>query len=246
MSLRHIYCLQLSASSSTLDLYEIADNATAAHHRKTLYDQFFSDAAAGSLPQFSFIDYNYTYQSQENPQNMVVGEAMIYDIVMALGSSPQWEKTMLIINYDEHGGYFDHVPPPVALAPDNIPPNPPAGVGQYDGYRRYGFRVPSVVISPYSKKNHVSHLVYDHTSILATLERKWNLPALTMRDANALDLLDFIDLDALEKGRPNFPNLEALHLSRPGNSTQALACTPDNPGEIPPPWSVQVPSKAKH
>lgn len=225
---------------NTLDLYAIPNNATKITHQKP-FDAFFSDAAAGTLRQFSFIDYNFTTQSQENPQNMVVGEAMMYDIVMALGASPQWEKTLLIVNYDEHGGYFDHVSPPPAFAPDNIQPIPPPGSGylQYEGYRRYGFRVPSVVISPWAKKNHVSHLVYDHTSILATLQRKWNLPALTMRDANALDLLDFIDLEALERKRPNFLDIKALGLRRPGNTTQALECTPEDPGVIPPPDSVQ-------
>jgi phospholipase C len=174
---------------------------------------------------------------------MVVGEAMMHNIVTALGASPQWNRTLLIVNYDEHGGYFDHVPPPPALAPDNIAPIPPAGSGyfQYEGFRRYGFRVPAVVVSPYAKKNHVSHLVYDQSSVLALLQRKWNLPALTMRDANALDMTDFIDLEALSKGEPTFPDMAALNLSMPGNTTEALACTPDNPGEIPPPESVQAP-----
>ena len=86
---------------------------------------------------------------------------------------------MLIITYDERGGYFDHVPPPVALPPDLIPPLVQPGESSYEGFARYGFRVPSVVVSPYAKPNYVSHTVYDHTSILAMVERKWNLPALT-------------------------------------------------------------------
>ena len=226
---------------STLRLYEASNNTDPIHHKT--FDQFFIDAAAGTLPQFTFMDYNGTTQSQENPQNMVVGEAMMFDIVTALGSSPQWNKTLLIINYDEHGGYFDHVPPPPALAPDKVQPISPVGSNylQYEGFRRYGFRVPAVVISPWAKKNHVSHLVYDHTSILATIQRKFNLPALTFRDANAVDMLDFIDLDALASGVPNFPDLKALNLSLPGNTTEALECTPADPGVIPPPGSVEVP-----
>jgi phospholipase C len=65
------------------------------------------------------------------------------------------------------------VPPPAALAPDAIPPAVNPGESRYDGFARYGFRVPSVVVSPYAKRDHVSHVVYDHTSILAFLERKW-------------------------------------------------------------------------
>ncbi|KAH8803709.1 phosphoesterase family-domain-containing protein [Xylogone sp. PMI_703] len=200
------------------------DNALGQEHGRPL-QEFFTDAAAGTLPSFTFLDLNGTTQSQENPQNVVVGEAVMSDIVQALGASPLWSKTLLIINYDEHGGYYDHVAPPVALAPDNITPNPPAGAFQYEGYKRYGFRVPAVVISPWAKKNHVSHVVYDHTSILAFIEKKWNLPALTYRDANANDMMDFIDLGALKARRMNFPSMKALKLSPPGNTTAALACS---------------------
>jgi len=76
------------------------------HHNKT-FDQFYADAAAGVLPQFTFLDEDGTTQSQEAPQNMVIGEALMSDVVHALGNSPQWDKTLLIINYDEHGGYYD-------------------------------------------------------------------------------------------------------------------------------------------
>jgi phospholipase C len=172
---------------------------------------------------------------------MVVGESIMAEIVEALGASPQWSRTLMIINYDEHGGYYDHVPPPAALAPDSIPPDPPVGAFQYEGYRRYGFRVPAVVISPWAKKNHVSHMVYDHTSILAFLEHKWNLPALTYRDANANNMLDFIDLEALRCGRMNFPSMKALKLGPPGNTTEALACSFTTEDVNPPPDAYEFP-----
>lgn len=168
---------------------------------------------------------------------------MIYDVVQALSSSPLWSKTLLIINYDEHGGYYDHVPPPVALAPDDILPIVPAGEFEYEGYRRYGFRVPAMVISPWSKKNHVSHILYDHTSVLALLETKWNLPAMTWRDANANNMLDFIDLEALARGKMNFPNVSKLGLGLPGNTTEHLACSlTQDAGVIPPPGTVHAPA----
>ena len=81
---------------------------------------------SGKLPAFSLLDPDYGTQSQENPQNIVVGEAFLAKVVNALGTSPLWPKTLLILTYDEHGGYYDHVPPPVALAPDAIPPAGPA------------------------------------------------------------------------------------------------------------------------
>ncbi len=77
-------------------------------------------------------------------------------MVDALRSSPLWRKTLFILTYDEHGGYYDHVPPPVALAPDSIPPTVQPGESTYDGFARYGFRVPSIVVGPYVKRDYVS------------------------------------------------------------------------------------------
>jgi phospholipase C len=152
--------------------------------------------------------------------------------VEALGSSPAWRNTLLIVNYDEHGGYYDHVPPPVALAPDSIPPIVQPGESTYEGFTRYGFRVPAIVVGPYARPNHVSHVVHDHTSVLALLERKWNLPAMTYRDANANDVTDFIDLRAMERQRPTFPELPAL--AAPGDDAARLECSTTGPGTIPP------------
>lgn len=226
-------------AESTLRLFPYENVTTTENGRP--FDQFFTDAAAGTLPSFSFLDINGTTQSQEAPQNMVVGEAVMSEVVQALGESPLWDRTLLVINYDEHGGYYDHVPPPQALAPDSVPPDPPVGAFMYDGYKRYGFRVPAVVISPWAKKNHVSHMVYDHGSVLALVEQKWNLPALTYRDANANNMLDFIDLEALEHRRMNFPSLKALKLSPPGNTTEALACSFTTEDVNPPPDAYEYP-----
>jgi phospholipase C len=220
---------------ATPELYPISDTFTEIIHRASI-DQFFTDAAAGTLPSFSFLDPDYNTQSEENPENIVLGEAFTSDVVNALGASPLWNKTLFILNYDEWGGYYDHVPPPPALAPDDVPPMVASGEYVYEGFARYGFRVPAVVVSPYAKKDYVSHLVYDHTSVLAFLERKWNLPAMTLRDANANDMLDFLDLGALERGEPTF--LVLPKLAAPGNTTEALACSTTGPGVIPPPGSV--------
>jgi len=138
---------------------------------------------------------------------------------------------MVIWTYDEHGGYYDHVPPPAAVAPDDVPPalkpgDPPGG------FDRYGFRVPSGVVSPYAKKDFVSHTIYDHTSILKTVEEKWNLPALTRRDANANSLFDMLDLDQ----SPAFPEPPAL--PAPANPTPKAGCLSTGAGVIPPPSAV--------
>ena len=168
---------------------------------------------------------------------MVVGEAFLAKVVEALGSSPLWRTSLLILTYDEHGGYYDHVPPPVALAPDSIPPQVQPGESLYDGFARYGFRVPSVLVGPYVKPGHVTSIVYDHTSILAFLERKWNLAAMTYRDANANDLTDFLDLDAMKRGQPTFPELPKL--AAPGDTPARLACSKTGPGTVPAPIPPQ-------
>ena len=182
---------------------------------------FFDAAAAGSLPAFSFLDPNYDVTSEENPQDIQAGERFIAQVVNAVTRSRLWHKTVLFITWDEHGGYYDHVPPPRAIAPDNIAPiTDPAALSNPNvplapgGYNRYGFRVPVFVISPWARSNYVSTVVQDHTSILAFIERKWNLPALTYRDANAHPMTDYFDFS-----RPAFatpPKLAAPPAMKPG------------------------------
>jgi phospholipase C len=222
-------------TSATPDLYPLDDAIPEAFHH-TSFDDFFSAASSGNLPAYSFLDENFDTQSEEDPQNIVVGEAMIAQVVDAIASGPLWKNTLLAIMYDEHGGYYDHVPPPPAIPPDDIPPIVQPGEQLYDGFARYGFRVPSVVVSAYAKPGAVTSVLHDHTSVLAMIERKWNLPALTYRDANANDLTDFLDLSALAAGQPTFPSLPTL--APPGDTSSRLACSSTGPGTIPPPGSI--------
>jgi phospholipase C len=161
--------------------------------RGATYDDFCADAAAGRLPAFSLVTPR-TDLSEENPQDIQEGEAFSARIIHAVLDSPCWERTLMVFTYDEHGGYYDHVAPPAAVEPDDIEPllDPDFHVpGRFD---RLGFRVPCLVLSPYARPDHVSHVIHDHTSVLRLLETKWNLGALTRRDANASNLLDCLDL----------------------------------------------------
>ena len=191
--------------------------------------QFFADAESGNLPGFAIIDPDFGRASEENPQNIVHGEVFAASVVQAVMHSPSWPRTLLVWTFDEGGGYYDHVPPPTSVAPDGIGPLPPAH--PYDGFARYGFRVPAVVVCPWSRAGHVTSVVHDHTSILAMVERKWNLPPLTDRDAAAADLSDFLDLT-----RPAFADPPAL--AAPLVGPAQLACETSGPGQIPPPGSV--------
>ena len=156
------------------------------------FGRFLSDVAAGKLRQFTFLDPNYETTSEENPQDIQLGERYIGQVVKALMQAPTWKQTALFITYDEHGGYYDHVPPPPAIPPDGVAPVlAPGDVPA--GFDRYGFRVPMIVVSPWARARYVSHTIEDHTSITAFIERKWNLPAMTLRDANASSMTNYFD-----------------------------------------------------
>jgi phospholipase C len=195
--------------------------------------EFFSDAAAGALPNYCLVEPDYGNQSEENPQNIVAGEAFVASVIDAVMSGPAWHKTALLWTYDEHGGYYDHVRPPAAIPPDGIAPAVTAGQSAYDGFGRYGFRVPFALVSPWARPRYVSHRVFDHSSILKLVETKWNLPALTYRDANASAMLDMFFLRYPFFARPP-------RLAKPLQETDpaSLACNVSGPGTIPPPNSV--------
>jgi phospholipase C len=197
---------------------------------------FFADAAAGTLPGYCIVEPDYGVQSEENPQNIAAGEAFVASVVSAVMSGPGWMNTLLIWTYDEHGGYYDHVPPPPALAPDDIPPAVAPGQSAYNGFAQYGFRVPFAIVSPFARPAYVSHQVMDHTSICALVEAKWNLPAMTLRDANAVPPLDMLDFDRAAFATP--PQLAQPLLEV---DPSALACNVSGPGTIPPPGSVTTP-----
>ena len=193
-------------------------------------DRFYADAAAGQLPAVALVDPGFLDdESEENNADIRVGENFAARVINAVMGGPGWPKTVLIWVYDEHGGYYDHVPPPRAIPPDDIPPEITVPPDQPGGYDRYGFRVPAVIVSPFARRNYVSHRVHDHTSFLKLVETKWNLPALTNRDANASNLLD-----ALDFRRPAF--LVPPVLPAPGIAP--TGCIEGDPGPIPPPGSV--------
>lgn len=163
---------------------------------RTLED-FATDAKNGTLPDVAFIDANENAGEDEHPNaNPQIGQAWVAARLQALMNSPSWKDSVLFLTYDENGGFFDHVAPPSACPPDNHLPR---------DFDRYGFRVPFLAVSPFAKRHFVSHKVYDHTSILKFIETKYNLPALTGRDANADGLLDMFDFSHPNYALPKLP-----------------------------------------
>jgi phospholipase C len=157
-------------------------------------DSFFAQAATGTLPAYSYLDPNFGGEDQgtsndDHPHaDIRRGQAFIASVVNAVLHSPQWQSTVLVITYDEWGGFFDHVPPP--SLPDAFTPN------ATEEHNRAGFRVPTYVISPWSRKGTVSHVQFDHTSILKMVEWRWGLAPLTPRDAAANNLALALDFNA--------------------------------------------------
>jgi phospholipase C len=161
-----------------------------------LFKDFQAAAAAGTLPAYTFLepDWGTTGNSQHPNYNVALGEQLIHDVYYALLNGKGWNQTLLIVTYDEHGGCYDHVPPPSgATPPDDTP-------GEYGfDFKRFGVRVPAVLVSPLIAPGIVFRVPQgttplDHTSILKTVEKRWGLPALTARDAAAPDVGDVLTL----------------------------------------------------
>ena len=181
----------------------------AKNQKKVLpFQQYFDDAAAGTLPSVTFVEGSDMQAGispdEDPPADFEVGQAMVASIVTALTASPQWSSSALFLSYDEQGGFYDHVVPPMACAPDDYTPQigPTDAQGAFD---QYGLRVPLIVVSPYAKRGFVSHHVTDHTSILRFVEARFGLPALTHRDANAVPPFDMFDFTQQDLSVPSLP-----------------------------------------
>ena len=175
------------------------------------FDQFLGDAAAGRLANVSFVDPPFIIPSPPfgssadyHPASDIrMADQWLHRVYEAVTNSPNWERTVLIINFDEWGGFFDHVPP--TEGPDS---NPLTALR--------GFRVPCLVASPLARRGHVAHDLYDHTSILRFIEWCWDLEPLAPRDAEANNIGDVLDLG----GRPN---MDPVHWTMPAFSPENCA-----------------------
>ncbi len=167
------------------------------------FDQFADAVAAANYPWlYTWIEPNYgdvasgTFEggnSQHPLDSVAHGEALIKATYEAIRNSPHWNTSLLIVTWDEHGGFYDHVAPPPAVPPGDTQPG--AKYNHYGfAFDRYGVRVPAVIVSPLIPANLIDHRLYDHSSIPATMEVLFGLPPLTKRDAVAHELTPLLSL----------------------------------------------------
>jgi phospholipase C len=147
--------------------------AKAAHLKDE--EDFFAAAAAGTLPAVSFVKPIGANNEHPGYADLMSGENHVLQLINAVRNGPNWKDAAIIVTYDEHGGFWDHVAPPVI---DKWGP---------------GARVPTIVISPYARKAYIDHTSLETVSILTFIEKRWNLQALSTRDAHAADLTSAFD-----------------------------------------------------
>ena len=159
-------------------------------------DRFWEDAHAGSLANVVFVDPDYTDDAEDNGTSndyhhrgsVLVAEEFVAKVHNALKDSPQWDRMVFVLNFDEHGGFFDHVPPP-PCQDDTVQ----EGTGPFPDLQRLGFRVPAIAMGPFAPRKIEKAGPYEHCSILKMIEWRWGLQPMTLRDRYAKNLADALD-----------------------------------------------------
>jgi phospholipase C len=204
-----VYHERLDPNPLVFQLHPNIDQYNRPPYRASM-EQFYADAQTGNLPAYSFIeprivtiDISGLPPDDEHPIcDLRIGENLINDVFHAIASSPCWERTLLVIIYDEHGGIFDHVIPPSAVPPQSYNSNDTECGFTFD---RFGVRVPAVLISPYIESRRVFHpnQPVDHTSVIKTLCNRWGIswPSNGRLDT-ACDLADVLTLDTPRSVEP--------------------------------------------
>jgi phospholipase C len=165
-------------------------------------EQYFTDLQTGNLAQVVLLESGYATGEDEHPQNNIqTGAAYMKRLVDALMNTQYWKDSVLFLTYDEGGGFYDHVAPMKAVIPDNFATPVDLAPGDVQGaFNRTGFRVPLLVISPFTKKGYVSHTEADFTALNKFIAARFlkdpvtgAVPSLTKRDAAQFDMTEFFD-----------------------------------------------------
>ncbi len=158
-----------------------------------LIEDFIQDALDGNLPPFTWIDPGFSYNDDHPPHHPGLGQMFLAMIYEALAQSPLWERCLLVITYDEHGGFYDHVAPPT-VDDDHAE----------DGFDQLGFRVPVLVVGPWVKPG-VNSTLFDNTSTLKYVCDRFGLEPWTARIAGANSIEALLDADRMAAGEPLSP-----------------------------------------
>jgi phospholipase C len=205
-----VYVTDLEYATPPVNDSTLTYFATASKYPQNMVpvSQYLSDVQNGTLPSVAFIDPGYDSGRDEHPGlddgapggSVQVGAQYVSTLINALMQSVSWQDSVFILTHDEFGGFYDHVAPQPAVSPDGVKPSDllpgdicTKGTGPTCDFVYTGYRVPLVVISPFTKKNYVSHTVADYTAWLKLVETRFNLPSLTQRDAAQMDMTEFFD-----------------------------------------------------
>jgi len=185
-------------------------------------DKFFDDAKAGKLPNLVFVSPDYTAHAEFNgtsndfhPYGSIqVAQEFVAKVHDSLAESPQWKRMVFVMNFDEGGGFFDHVVPP-AVADDTVLP----GEGPFPNLKMLGFRVPAIVMGPFAPQRVVNDGPYEHCSVLKMVEWRWGLKPMTVRDANAKNLAANLDFSTTREALtlPKFTAAPAVECVNPNH-----------------------------
>jgi phospholipase C len=159
-------------------------------------EQFWRDAREGKLANVVFVDPNYTDRAEDmgtsndyHPWgNLLVAEGFLAQVHDALKNSPQWNRMVFVLNFDEHGGFYDHVLPPECQDDTKL-----SGAGPFPNLKRLGFRVPAIAMGPFAPRKIETAGPYEHCSILKMIEWRWGLEPMTMRDRYAKNFAEALD-----------------------------------------------------
>ena len=187
--------------------------------------QYLTDVQNGTLPQVALIEPASEVALDEHPAdsdtgpppNIKAGANYVSTLINGLMGSVSWKDTIFILTFDEYGGFYDHVPPQPTVSPDGIPPTDllpgdtcTTKTGPTCDFTYTGYRVPLIVVSPFTKKNYVSHTVADYTAMLKLIEVRFGLASLTQRDAAQMDMTEFFDFSNPSWTTPPTPPAQNL------------------------------------
>jgi phospholipase C len=201
-----IYVTDFSRSFKTYLSFFTYFNQAGVQAKIVPLTEYFSDLTAGTLPSVAMIEAGYFSGKDEHtsninpavgsasPINVQAGAGHVASIINPLLTSSSWKDSVFLFAFDEGGGAFDHAPPVAVPSPDGIPPQDLiAGKDVAGDFTMTGVRVPNMIISPFAKKNFVSHTPMDYTAFLKFVETRFNLAPLTARDASMPDMTEFFD-----------------------------------------------------